>query len=211
MSDFEFFFTFFGLLLGLTVVEVATKFADAIDGHKRRPIGLLTPLLAIFVLLDISSFWLFTWSARDIIRIDWPTIFVALTLAITYFLSAALIFPRADGDWNSLDEHFWARRRFVLGGVLSANLILHLLLFTRAMPSITEHWFFIHKFIYFGPVIWAWKTKKRRAVIVALVLAIGSFALEYSNVLPTSDWGIKLGLDGTMPATTSTSGPTAPR
>jgi len=211
MSDFEYFFTFFGLLLGLTVAEVAVRLADAIDAHRRRPIGLLTPLLAVFVLLDISSFWLFTWSARDIIRIDWPTIFVALILAVTYFLAAALIFPRSEGDWASLDEHFWARKRYVLGGVLAANVILHLMLFARALPGITEYWFFIHKFIYFGPVIWAWKSTGRRAVIVALALAIGSFAFEYSNVLPTSDWGIKLGLDGTMSEPASTSGSTVPR
>ena len=211
MSDFEYFFTFFGLLLGLTVVEVAVKLADAIDAHRRRPIGVLTPLLATFVLLDISSFWLFTWSARDIILINWPTMFIALVIAIIYFLSAALVFPRAPDDWLSLDENFWARKRYVLGGILTVNVILHLLLFTRAVPKITEYWFFVHKLIYFGPVIWAWKTNKRWAVIVALLLAIGSYGLEYSNMLPTSEWGIKLGLDGTLADSASTSGASVPR
>ncbi|QIG53260.1 hypothetical protein G6N82_03030 [Altererythrobacter sp. BO-6] len=211
MSDFEYFFSFFGLLLGLTVAEVAVRFADAIDSHRRRSIGLLTPLLAIFVLLDISSFWLFTWSARDIIQINWPTMFMALVLALLYFLSAALVFPRTQEDWDDLDGHFWARKRYVLGGILSANIILHLLLFTRALPAITEYWFFVHKLIYFGPVTWAWATKKRGAAILALCLAIGSYALEYANVLPTSEWGIKLGLDGTVTTTASTSAPRVPR
>ena len=197
MSDFEYFFTFFGLLLGLTVAEVAVKLADAIDAQKRRPMGVLTPLLAAVVLLDISSFWLFTWSARDVITINWPLIFVALVLALLYFLSAALVFPRSEGEWKNLDEYFWTRRRYVLSGVMSANVIVHLLLFTRALPSITEYWFFIHKLIYFGPMIWAWKTKKRSHAIVALCLAIAGFGLEYLNVLPTSTWGIRLGLDGT--------------
>jgi len=211
MSDFEYFFSFFGLLLGLTVAEVAVRFADAIDAHKHRPIGLLTPLLAVFVLLDISSFWLFTWSARDIIQITWPTIFFALFLAILYFLSAALIFPRSDGAWKNLDEYFWTRKRYVLGGILAANVLLHLLMFTRAVPGIHEYWFFVHKLIYFGPVIWAWKTKKRGAMIAALLLAIGSYGLEYANVLPTSEWGINLGLDGTVSSPASTSAPSVPR
>lgn len=211
MSDFEYFFSFFGLLLGLTVAEVAVRFADAIDAHRRRPIGLLTPLLAVFVLLDISSFWLFTWSARNIILINWPTIFVALVLALLYFFAAALVFPRAADEWEDLDTHFWERRRLVLGGVLAANIILHLLLFTRALPAITEYWFFIHKLIYFGPVIAAIALKKRSLVVVALALAIGSFALEYSNLLPTSEWGTKLGLDGTVADTASTSEPVMPR
>lgn len=196
MSDFEYFFTFFGLLLGLTVAEIAMKLADAIDAHPRRPIGILTPLLAAFVLLDISSFWLFTWSARSVIVIDWPIIFFALCLALLYFLSAALIFPRSEGDWATLDEHFWARKKIVLGGILTANVILHLLLFTRALPKPDEFWFFVHKLIYFGPVIWALVARKRNAVIFALCLAILSFGLEYSNIIPTSDWGVKLGLGG---------------
>lgn len=196
MSDFEYFFTFFGLLLGLTIAEIALKLADAIDGHRRRPIGILTPLLAAFVLLDISSFWLFTWSARNVLVIDWPVIFFALCLALLYFLSAALIFPRSEGEWATLDEHFWARKNIVLGGVLAANVILHLMLFTRALPKLHEFWFFVHKLIYFGPLIWALVASKRSAVIFALILAIASFGIEYSNLLPTSEWGAKLGLGG---------------
>ena len=196
MSDFEYFFTFFGLLLGLTVVEIAVKLADAIDAHHRRPIGVLTPLLAAFVLLDISAFWLFTWSARDVIVIDWPVIFFALCLALLYFLSAALIFPRSEVGWVSLDQHFWARKRYVLGGILAANVILHLLLFTRALPQANEFWFFVHKLIYFGPLVWALMANSRKGVICALGLVIASYALEYANVIPTSEWGQKLGLGG---------------
>jgi hypothetical protein len=39
MSEFEFLFSVFGLLIGLTLIEIAIKFADAIDAHHRRPIG----------------------------------------------------------------------------------------------------------------------------------------------------------------------------
>src|SRR4051794_12173839 len=51
MTEFEFLFSVFGLLIGLTLVEIAIKFADAVDAHSRRPIGVLTPLLALFVLV----------------------------------------------------------------------------------------------------------------------------------------------------------------
>ena len=47
MTEFEFLFSVFGLLIGLTFIEIAIKFADAIDAHARRPIGVLTPLLAL--------------------------------------------------------------------------------------------------------------------------------------------------------------------
>lgn len=206
MSDFEYFFSFFGLLLGLTVAEIAVRLADSIDAHKRRPIGLLTPLLAIFVLLDISSFWLFTWSARDEIIISWPVIYIALFLSMVYFLSATLIFPRSDSDWKSLDAHFWERRRYVLGGILTANIVLHILLFSRALPRIDEYWFYVHKLVYFGPVSLAFFAKSRRLVTLGLCLAIIGFVLESAGAFPISEWGTKLGLGGTAAVEPSTSG-----
>jgi hypothetical protein len=59
MSDFEGLFALFGLLFGLIVAELALKMADAIDSHRERPIGILTPALAFLVLTDVTSFWLF--------------------------------------------------------------------------------------------------------------------------------------------------------
>src|SRR3954468_15118632 len=44
MDDFSFLAGLFGILFGLIVAEIATKFADAIDLHHRRRIGFLTPL-----------------------------------------------------------------------------------------------------------------------------------------------------------------------
>ena len=34
MTEFEFLFSVFGLLIGLTFIEIAVKFADAIDAHR---------------------------------------------------------------------------------------------------------------------------------------------------------------------------------
>ena len=118
MTEFEFLFSVFGLLIGLTFIEIAIKFADAIDAHARRPIGVLTPLLALFVMIDVAGYWLFSWSIRDLLHVRWRTVFVALTVAMIYYLSASMIFPRSEGEWKNLDEHYWARKRFVIGGVL---------------------------------------------------------------------------------------------
>jgi len=50
-------------MFGLIVAELAIKFADAIDSHRERPVGILTPALALLVLTDVTSFWLFIWTA----------------------------------------------------------------------------------------------------------------------------------------------------
>ena len=65
MSAFEFYFSFYGLILGLSVAQVVSGFAVALDARKRSKVGLLTPLLALFLLFDITTFWLFAWALRD--------------------------------------------------------------------------------------------------------------------------------------------------
>ena len=68
MSDFEGLFGLLSLMFGLIVAELAIKFADAIDSHRERPVGILTPALALLVLTDVTSFWLFIWAARNVFQ-----------------------------------------------------------------------------------------------------------------------------------------------
>ena len=189
MSDFEYFFSFFGLLLGLAVAEVALKFADAVDAHMRRPIGVLTPLLAVVVLMDLASLWLWTWSAREIIAVSWPTIFLGLILAVTYFMAASLIFPRVDNRWENLDEHYWARKRLVIGGILLVNLILLLFQFGRALPAWNDAWFFIYQLTYFVPFTALMFSRSRRGDLTILVYLIVMFIVTATDLLPNSEWG----------------------
>ena len=139
MTDFEFLFSVFGLLIGLTFIEIAIKFADAIDAHSRRPIGLLTPLLALFVMVDVAGYWLFSWSIRDLLHVRWRTVFVGLTVALIYYLSASMIFPRSEGEWKNLDEHYWARKRLVIGGVLLVEGATMAWQWTRAVPALDDY------------------------------------------------------------------------
>ena len=200
MGEFEYFFSFYGLLLGLTVAEVAIGFANSIDAHKQRPIGRLTPLLAVFVLLDITSFWVFTWSARDLISINWLTFGGALVISLSYFLSGALVFPRRPEEWASLDDHFWERRRYVFAGIILANVMLRILQLTRALPAWNDFWFFWHNgsllLMYFG----FWFAKKRWQVFFFLGWAVLFHVLLFTGVTPRSQWANEIGLNVAAPS-----------
>src|SRR4051794_12223273 len=74
MNDFEGLFALFGLMFGLVVAELSIKMADAIDSSRERPIGILTPALAFLVLTDVTSFWLFIWAGRNVLKINWHTV-----------------------------------------------------------------------------------------------------------------------------------------
>lgn len=199
MSDFEYFFSFFALLLGLTLTEVASKFADALEARKERPIGLLTPLLAGFVLLDVTASWLWIWSARDAITIKWTVVFAALFVALTYYLCAALVFPRSRSA-STLDEHYWQYKRPIIAGIAAVNAVLLAIALFQELPRLDDVWFFVWQTAYYAPLAVLVLSRRRLVDISMLSLAIFVYLLAASSVLPNSQWGDNVGINGTMSA-----------
>ena len=131
MSAFEFFFSFYGLLLGLSVAELFGGFARVLHERQRVRFGWLTPLLAVFVAMDVATFWTQAWGIFRGAPYNPALLVVGLIVAGTFYVAASVTFPRvtAEGvaDRIDLDQHFWAHRRLVLGCVLIANLIVTVL------------------------------------------------------------------------------------
>lgn len=123
MSEFEFIFALFGLLLGLSIVEVLGGLARAIEARLRPGsslrIGWLTPLLGIFVLLDLLSFWQAAWVTRDVVGVSGHSLMAITVFASAYYLAAHLVFPRAPAEHANLDGHYFRVRRIVLGAMLA--------------------------------------------------------------------------------------------
>ncbi|MCW3836487.1 hypothetical protein ACFQ1E_10320 [Sphingomonas canadensis] len=110
MSAFEFVFTLFGLLLGFSLVEVLGGLARVVE-RRIRPgsalrIGWLTPLLGLFVLLDLISFWGSAWAAREVLTVSSATLIGSLFFAGAYYLAAHLVFPGDLDGIDDLDAHF---------------------------------------------------------------------------------------------------------
>ncbi|WGM38933.1 hypothetical protein [Caulobacter sp. NIBR1757] len=122
MSAFEFFFSFYGLLLGLSVAVLATGAARAFKHRRTRPVGWLTPLLAVFVALDIATFWDAAWVNYRALPVSYGLLVGGLIVAVVYFIAAALVFPDEGDTPAPLDDHFWANRRAALCLLILANL-----------------------------------------------------------------------------------------
>ncbi len=122
MSDFEFVFALYGLLLGLSLAEVLGGLARTIEVRLRPGagvrVGWLTPLLGAFVLLDLLSFWRAAWLVRDTILVSGHALLAVTAFASAYYLAAHLVFPKDIAADRDLDAHFRRIRRVVIGILL---------------------------------------------------------------------------------------------
>jgi len=124
MSPFELVFAVYGLLLGLAIAEVLGGFSRALKlkrGTKAVRIGWLTPLLGVLVMLDLTSFWLLAWDAREQISANYATLVSVLAMVGIYYLAATLIFPDEPEEWPDFDDWYDKQNRLVIGGLLAAN------------------------------------------------------------------------------------------
>ncbi len=138
MSEFEFIFSFFGLLLGLSLTEVLAGLARAIQARLQPGsvvrIGRLTPMLALFVLLDLISFWQAAWTSRDALAVSGHALMAIMLFTGAYYLAASLVFPRDADATPDHDAHFFRVRRIVIGVLLV--LLAAQLAYYASVPSL---------------------------------------------------------------------------
>ena len=72
MSVFEMVFNLVGLVLGFALVEVLSGLSRMLRLRGKARMGWLTPLLGIWVLADVATFWGIAWNFRDLMT-EWRT------------------------------------------------------------------------------------------------------------------------------------------
>ena len=178
MDLFNFYFSFFGLLLGLSAAEVAGGFANAVQRRRSVPIGALTLVLALFVLIDLSSFWRWAWSNREFVSLKGLMIEASLLVTLPYYLAASLVFPRPGEERSSLDEHYWANKRFVVAGVLLANLMIFAFNTTHyGLPPTTALLAWVGLLTFYIPLIALLFTRGKIIDLVLLAIMISHFVI----------------------------------
>ncbi|MXO92119.1 hypothetical protein GRI62_00675 [Erythrobacter arachoides] len=182
MSAFEFFFSFYGLLLGLSVAELVGGFSRVLHERQRVRFGWLTPLLALFVAVDLVTFWNQAWVFFRGAPFSPILLLLGLMIASTFYVAASVTFPRVNAEGVEaridLDEHFWKHRGVVFGCILAANAMVWLLLGGMALYAAAWAAVWTPRLI-IGVAIFAIGTsvaafaKNRRVVIGALVILLG--------------------------------------
>jgi len=199
MSPFEFFFSFYGLLLGFSVAELVGGFARLIHDRKAVVFGLLTPLLGLYVAIDISSFWVQAWLVFRNAPFNYALLVLGLVVAAVFYIAASMVFPRQIGARTSLDHHFWAQRRWVLLGVLGANLLMLSVLvivagrsgeLDRILPPVV-----IARTAFFMVATLAAAVLSGRRIVLGLMVALVAYqiygvVLDLSRLLGGPAWSV---------------------
>lgn len=180
MSNFEFVFSLFGLLLGLALAEVLGGFGRALQVRRKVRIGWLTPLLGLVVALDLISFWSIAWTVRDAIPPRYISLLCGFVLTGIYYLVARLVFPHDPAEWPDYDVYYFAHKRVVLGGVLLCNLlaIAGQLALGHDLIEAPGDWWSMG--LFYPPValaIWAPGKRANLALLVFLVLYYPAMSL----------------------------------
>jgi hypothetical protein len=124
MSQFEFFMTFYSLLLGLAVAELLLGFANLLRHRARPKLGLLTPLLGLLVFLQLMATFIDAWSRLQGVSITMEGLALPTAIGVVLFFVSVIVVPRDPAEWTDLDEYFRANRRWAVGLVIAANLLV---------------------------------------------------------------------------------------
>jgi hypothetical protein len=126
VSNFEFVFSLFGLLLGFALVEVLSGFVRATRFWSRESNTelFLTCALALIVALDLITFWTVLFDAQRLLPTYTLALFVGFLVTAVYYWAASMIFPAEERPRN-LDAHYFGIRRKVIGAILFCNYLTY--------------------------------------------------------------------------------------
>jgi len=134
VESFDYLFSFYGLLLGIAVANVAIGFADMWRDCEKISVGTCPPLVASSVLLGGMNVWLQMWLSRPFVTVNGIQMIAAAAISLPYVFVSRAIFPgqEKEPEW-SLEEHYLKHRKIILT-----------LLAVPAAISIASHVFIDH-------------------------------------------------------------------
>jgi hypothetical protein len=174
MDAFNFAFSLFAIILGLSLAKVLEGFARALKRRRVVHLGWLTPLLAAFVMLDLTSFWESGWATRKFLTPQYGMLLIGLVMCGLYYIAASIIFPGEFGDRADFDEHYVEHHRQVLGAIMTCDLMqIGPIAIIRFADVPTRFWF--ENALQFSALATGILSKNKRVNIAALCVLIAIY------------------------------------
>jgi uncharacterized membrane protein YhdT len=187
MSQFEFFMTFYGLLLGLAVAEVLLGFANLLRHRARPRLGLLTPLLGLLVFLQLMAIFIDAWTRLQGVAITMEGLALPTAIGVAMFFVSVIIVPRDPAEWSDLDDYFLRNRRWAIGLMIGVNVLVlgYEAPFVKGLIE-AGHWFNFSYYLAvnvfgFTTIAGALLLNSRRAIAACLALQILLYIYIFSG------------------------------
>jgi len=178
MTVFEFVFSLYSLLFGLALAQVFGGFGNTLQERHKLHVGWLTPLLGLFVILDLTSFWEIGWQLKDVFhRPYFLALMLVVLLAGIYYLAARLVFPRNFVEWPDFDVYYFRHKQWVYGGILVCNVIAAAVMTAVGSPFLRLTLGFANDLTYFVLLIALLAARSERANVVLLLLMLARYAV----------------------------------
>lgn len=157
---------------------------------NRVRFGWLTPALALFVAIDIATFWNQAWIIFRGAPFNLSLLVLGLVITSTFYIAASVTFPRlteTETDKVDLDQHFWTHRKTVFVCILAANLMVATFMLLLAqgnaefarLASSVRLWVGVAFFI--GCSATAAFARSRKVVKIALIVVLLYSMWQVSN------------------------------
>lgn len=176
MSEFEFVFPLFALLVGLSMAEMLSGLAYALQSKREMRVGWLTPLLGILVLINLAMFWQGSWEIRDKITADSTSLLLVLVVGGAYYLAASLVFPPSNADVRDLDDNFMNVRKVALLSIAACNLVYFIRIALLSQGSIRFAWW-AGNAAFLALLVLAAFVRERRLILGILAILVGAHAV----------------------------------
>lgn len=191
MSAFEFFFTLYGLVLGLSVVEIVSGFARLAHDRRGVKIGWLTPMLAALMLLDLAWFWVSAYRRFQDYELSYGLLVITLTMSSLYYVAASVVFPRDFSQEPDFDAVYMRHRRLVffvllIVGVVVFDLVPMLTAEGRAqrLAQWTDLGALSSQLLWFAAIPIAMLSGSKRVNMTVLVILISQHLISVIRTLP---------------------------
>jgi hypothetical protein len=178
MTVFEYVFSLYSLLFGLALAQVFGGFGNTLQERHKLKVGWLTPLLGLFVIVDLTSFWEIGWELRGMSgRPYFLYLLAGVLLAGAYYLAARLVFPRNFAEWPNFDDYYFRHKQWVIGGILLCNVVAAAVLTAMGSRFVHLPLGFANDLIYFVVLVSLLATRNKRVNIVLLVVMLAKDAV----------------------------------
>lgn len=118
MNAFEYYFTFFGLILGIAVANVGIGFGRLWRARDKVEIGVCLPLLGVWLLSHAVLNWSGAWGNLRDIPITPTTLFIGLFVGLPYVVVSTVMFPDDADRHTSLEAFYLSHSRLVMAAMM---------------------------------------------------------------------------------------------